>query len=146
MAKKYKFFLNFAQNSPTLAKHCQIWKHCTYKFCSSWSREPKRERQNDLLPERRNWLLPHDCRGEGISVLAFLAFGALVLTLGPRSILFFRFLQGNKKSVSKSATRGSSTSNRSGTSKSSKRSYSAESLLSNEGMVIAMDQQVDRKS
>ena len=97
MAKKYQFFLNFAQNSPTLAKHCQIWKHWTYKFCSSWSREPKRERRNDLLPERRNWLLPHDCRGEGISALAFLAFGALVLTLGPRSILFFRFFTGKQK-------------------------------------------------
>ena len=44
-----------------------------------------------------------------------------------------------KKSSSKSTARGSSASSRSGPSKSSKRSYSAESLLSNEGMVMAME-------
>ena len=50
--------------------------------------------------------------------------------------------QANKKPASKSSARGSSSSNRSA-SKSSKRSYSAESLLSNEKnefMVMSMDQ------
>lgn len=52
--------------------------------------------------------------------------------------MFSSLFQSSKKSSSKSSTRGSTLASR-GTSKSSKRSYSAESLLSNEGMVMSMD-------
>ena len=60
-------------------------------------------------------------------------------TVVHNNIPIHTFYQASKKSSSKSSARGSSSSTRAGTSKSSKRSYSAESLLSNEGMVIAMD-------